>query len=247
MSLYAIGDLHLSFQSEIRSEAQRKSRLWRGHEEKVRKNCEKLVGPDDTLVLAGDHTWGRKLPQCEQDLAFISALPGRKVLLRGNHDGFWDVKKTASLNEKYRGKLFFLQNNYAPYGDIALVGTKGFCFEGPFYLGRGGQIIGWDEENYAHAEKLVKREMERLEVSFAAAKADGYSRFIMFLHYPPTNIMEKESAFTKIAEDYGAGQVIYAHCHGEARFHDSIQGDFHGVRYSLVSGDFLRWVPMKIK
>ena len=157
------------------------------------------------------------------------------------------MKKTASLNEKYRGKLFFLQNNYAPYGDIALVGTKGFCFEGPFYLGRGGQIIGWDEENYAHAEKLVKREMERLEVSFAAAKADGYSRFIMFLHYPPPNIMEKESAFTKIAEDYGAGQVIYAHCHGEARFHDSIQGDFHGVRYSLVSGDFLRWVPMKIK
>ena len=68
----------------------------------------------------------------------------------------------------------------------------------------------------------------------------------MFLHYPPTSILEKRSVFTDLAEEYGAEQVIYAHCHGETRFHDSIQGRFRGIQYSLVSGDFLRWNPMKI-
>ena len=68
----------------------------------------------------------------------------------------------------------------------------------------------------------------------------------MFLHYPPTNILEEESAFTRIAEEYGAEQLIYAHCHGEARFHDSLEGEVNGIRYSLVSGDYLRWMPLKL-
>jgi predicted phosphohydrolase len=68
----------------------------------------------------------------------------------------------------------------------------------------------------------------------------------MFLHYPPTNILERDSTFTRMAEEYGAEQVIYAHCHGEARFHDSIMGTYNGVRYSLVSGDFRNWMPMTV-
>ena len=72
---------------------------------------------------------------------------------------------------------------------------------------------------------------------------DGYTRFIMFLHYPPTNILERRSGFTDMAEEYGAEQVIYAHCHGQSRFHDSIEGCFHGVEYRLVSGDYLVWKP----
>ena len=75
---------------------------------------------------------------------------------------------------------------------------------------------------------------------------DGFKRFIMFLHYPPTSILEDESPFTAMAEEYGAEQVIYAHSHGEARFHDSILGEKHGIRYRLVSGDFLKWRPEKI-
>jgi hypothetical protein len=174
------------------------------------------------------------------------ALPGRKILLRGNHDMFWDAKKTAALNRQYEGRLFFLQNNYAPYGDIALVGTKGYTFEGPFYLNRSGRIVGWDEAEAAHAAQLVDRELERLRLSFEAARADGFKRFIMFLHYPPTNIMEKDSGFTRMAEHYGAEQVIYAHCHGTQRFHDSIQGMHRRVLYRLVSGDFLKWTPLRI-
>ncbi|MBR5344517.1 MAG: metallophosphoesterase [Clostridia bacterium] len=245
MSLYAIGDLHLHFQSELKAPGQLRDPVWRNHETLFRQNCEKMIRPDDTLVLVGDHSWGRNLAECEQDLAYIAALPGRKILLRGNHDMFWDAKKTEALNLRYAGKLFFLQNNYAAYRDWAIVGTKGYTFEGPFYL-RGRRIVDWDHEEEAHAEKLVEREAERLKVSFEAAKADGYSRFIMFLHYPPTSILEKNSAFTAMAEKYGAEQVIYAHCHGEHRFHDSLEGRHHGIQYTLVSGDSLRWMPMKI-
>ena len=245
MSLFVIGDLHLHFQSELKAPGQLRDPVWRNHEAVFRRNCEKMIGPEDTLVLAGDHSWGRNMAECEKDLEYIQSLPGRKVLLRGNHDMFWDAKKTESLNRQFEGKLFFLQNNYAAYGDYALVGTKGYTFEGPFYL-RSGRIIGWDREEEAHAQKLVEREAERLKISFEAALADGYSRFIVFLHYPPTSILERNSVFTAMAEKYGAEQVIYAHCHGERRFHDSLEGRHHGVLYRLASGDFLRWNPQQI-
>lgn len=244
MALYALGDLHLSFQANKPMDSFGK--VWRHHEQKIEKYVNKIVSPADTLVLTGDHSWGRKLSECREDLAFIEALPGRKILLRGNHDMFWDAKKTEKLNEKYRGRLYFLQNNFYTYEDYALVGTKGFTFEGPFYINRRGQVVGWDEEKEAHAKKLVGREMNRLQTSFDAATAAGYKKFIMFLHYPPTNILEKESPFTKIAEMYKVKAVVYSHCHGEERFHDSIQGNYHGIEYYLVSGDYLNFRPQRI-
>ena len=217
--------------------------VWKHHERKIEKYVRKTVKDEDTLVLTGDHSWGRKLPECREDLAFIENLPGRKILLRGNHDMFWDEKKTPVLNQEYEGRLFFLQNNFAVYKDYALVGTKGFTFEGPFYLDRWGNITGWDEEREAHAKKLVDREMKRLRESFRKAEEAGYRKYIMFLHYPPTNILEDTSPFTEIAEEYHVHTVVYSHCHGESRFGDSIRGEYRGVRYMLVSGDYLNFRP----
>ena len=226
MSLFAIGDLHLHFQSELKAPGQLRDPVWRNHEVKFRQNCEKLIKDDDTLVLAGDHSWGKKLPECEKDLEYICSLP--------------DV-----LNQQYAGKLFFLQNNYAAYEDYAIVGSKGYTFEGPFYM-RGNKIVGWDGVAESIAVKRIERETERLKLSFEAAIKDGYSRFIMFLHYPPTNVMERNSNFTAMADKYKVEQVIYAHCHGEHRFHDSIEGRHHGIMYRLVSGDYLKWIPLRI-
>ena len=254
MALYAIGDLHLHYQSILKAPGQLYDRVWKNHEEKFRRNCGKVVTAEDTLVLVGDHSWGKNLSECELDLQYIRELPGRKILTRGNHDMFWDAKKTAHLNELFQPELTFLQDSYETYQDYALVGTKGFTFEGPFYIDRRGRIVDWDEKEEEHAKKLVERELLRLRKSFELAKADGYQKFIMFLHYPPTNILEeiatgpasRRSGFTDMAEEYGAEQVIYAHCHGESRFHDSIHGEFRGRVYHLVSGDYLRWKPLKI-
>ena len=246
MSLYAIGDLHLHFQSEVKSKSQRRDRKWRKHEVKFSGACQSLLKEDDTLVLVGDHSWGRKLAECEEDFEYIRNLPGRKILIRGNHDHFWDAKKTGRLNELYQPELNFLQDSYEVYQDYAIVGTKGFTFEGPFYLDHRGRIFDWDRTEEAHSWKLIERELERLRRSFEAAKAGGFRKYIMFLHYPPTNIMERESGFTEMAEEYGAEQVIYAHSHGDLRYHDSIEGEMNGVQYHLVSGDYLQWVPKKI-
>lgn len=230
MSLYAIGDLHLNFMVE-RSMDQYGS-VWKHHEQRLRKNWEKHITQQDTVVLTGDHTMGRKMAECTEDLEFIASLPGRKILLRGNHDMFWKTKKTPALNEAYDGRLSFLQNNFYAYGDYALVGTKGYCFEG--------------KDSYEHFLTIRKRETERLELSFELARQAGFQKFLMFLHFPPTSVGETQSPFTLMAEKYGASQVIYSHCHGKEHFEDSFLGMVNGVEYKLVSGDYLRFKPEKI-
>lgn len=231
MSLYAIGDMHLSFSVDKPMEIF--DPIWKKHEEKLQKNWRRLkISDKDTVVITGDHSWGRNPEECRKDFEFIMNLPGRKILLRGNHDMFWDVKKTARLNQTFQGRLLFLQNNFYAYKDYALVGTKGYCYEG--------------RDTYEHFEKIRDREAERLKISFEAAKTEGFSKFIMFLHYPPTSIGEQESVFTRMAREYGAEQVIYSHCHGRERFDDSFKGEVEGIRYSLVSGDYLNFKPVRI-
>lgn len=230
MTLWAIGDLHLSFTAN--KPMDRFGPVWTDHADKIERNFWKYVKPSDTVVLVGDHSWGRNLEECRKDLEFIDFLPGRKILIRGNHDMFWKVSRTAELNRLYEGRLHFLQNNFSSYEDYALVGTKGYCYEG--------------KDDIAHFEKLRDRELARLENSFRLAREAGYRKFIVFLHYPPTSIGEQESPFTQMAEAYGASKVIYAHCHGRDRFDDSFKGMVNGIDYRLVSGDFLRFKPARI-
>lgn len=227
MALWAIGDLHLAFSTGKSMEVF--DPIWKNHEKKIEKYFRRLVKPGDTVVLTGDHSWGKNLQECAADFAFIEALPGRKILLRGNHDMFWDAKRTARLNEQFAGRLEFLQNNYYSYEDYALVGTKGYCYEG--------------KDSAEHFFKIRDREIERLKASFEAAKAGGFQKFVMFLHYPPTTIGEQESPFTQMAEAYGAQKVVYSHCHGKDRFDDSFKGYVNGVEYKLVSGDYLKFKP----
>jgi len=230
MALYAIGDFHLSFQ--VHKPMDVFGAEWKDHVRRIKENWQDIVKPEDTAVLTGDHSWGRNLDECREDLEFIAALPGRKILLRGNHDMFWDAKKTELLNRQFAGSLEFLQNNFYIYEDYALVGTKGYCDEG--------------RDPLEQLEKLLSREEKRLRMSFELARAAGYQKYIMFLHYPPTSIYEKESRFTRLAEEYGAEKVIYSHCHGKKRYGDSIRGYQNGIEYKLVSSDYLQFRPEKI-
>ena len=240
MSLYAIGDLHLGFQSGKSMEMFGDE--WKDHAEKIKRNWCNIINENDTVVVTGDHSWGRKLDDSMEDLEFIAALPGRKILLRGNHDRFWNkTSRTDSLNELFAGKLLFLQDNFYEYEDVlsgrkyALIGSKGFSTDEYCYLAED------------KIEKRFKNERKRLIKSYKAAKEAGYNDFIMFLHYPPTSVLEKTSPFTEIAREYGVETVVYSHCHGESRFGDSIRGDFQGVHYILVSGDYLNFHPALVK
>lgn len=230
MALYGIGDFHLAFSVDKPMEVF--GAEWKNHEKKIEKYWRRRIGEEDVAVITGDHSWGRNLRECEADLNFIAALPGRKILLRGNHDMFWDAKKTWQLNQIFEGRLSFLQNNFYPYQDYALVGTKGYCYEG--------------KDTVEHFLKIRDREIQRLRESFEAAREAGYEKYIMFLHYPPTSIGEMESPFTRMAEEYGAEKVIYSHCHGKERFDDSFKGYVNGIEYKLVSSDYLKFRPEQI-
>ena len=229
MSLYAIGDLHLSFSAEKPMDVF--GGAWENYVEKLQIGFSGLRS-DDVCVICGDISWAMSLADAGEDFRFISELPGRKIILKGNHDYWWSTSSKASARMQELGieNISFLHNNCYFYGESAAIcGTRGWFFE--------------EERGNEHDRKMLSRELMRLEVSLkAAGDRDKY----VFLHYPPTNILEKSSAFTDMAEEYGAEQVIYAHCHGESRFHDSLSGEFHGIRYSLASGDFLKWVPMRV-
>ena len=230
MALYGMGDFHLAFSVDKSMEVF--DPIWKDHEKKIERNWRRYVKETDTAVLTGDHSWGRNLEECREDLEFIMGLPGRKILLRGNHDMFWDAKKTDRLNKQFQGRLEFLQNNFYAYGEYALVGTKGYCYEG--------------KDSYEHFEKIRDRELQRLRISLEEAAAAGFRKFVLFLHYPPTSIGEQESPFTMLAEEYGVSKVVYSHCHGRERFDDSFKGYVNGIEYKLVSGDYLNFKPEKI-
>ena len=177
-----------------------------------------------------------------KDLEFIAGLPGRKILLRGNHDRFWNkTSKTDSLNELFVGKLLFLQDNFYEYEDdksgkkYALIGSKGFSTDEYCFLAED------------KIEKRFKNERKRLIKSYEAARCAGYDDFLMFLHYPPTNVHEKEGMFTELAREFGAEQVVYSHLHGKERFDYSIIGEHDGINYTLVSSDYLDFKPKLIK
>ena len=230
MALYGMGDFHLAFSVDKSMEVF--DPIWKDHEKKIERNWRRYVKETDTAVLTGDHSWGRNLEECREDLEFIMGLPGRKILLRGNHDMFWDAKKTDRLNKQFQGRLEFLQNNFYAYGEYALVGTKGYCYEG--------------KDSYEHFEKIRDRELQRLRISLEEAAAAGFRKFVLFLHYPPTSIGEQESPFTMLAEKYGVSKVVYSHCHGRERFDESFKGYVNGIEYKLVSGDYLNFKPEKI-
>ena len=173
----------------------------------------------------------REFPDGYFDLAVVDPPYG---------DAGQDFKRQDK--SRFGGKFDRYKRENLTGGGTAKIDRRG----GGHMAKHGTKIIGWDTDAELHAQKLVEREAERLRASFEAARADGYTRFLMFLHYPPTSVLERNSVFTAMAEEYGAEQVIYAHCHGESRFHDSLEGRHHGIRYSLASGDYLRWVPMKV-
>ena len=222
MSLFAIGDLHFGF--GLNKPMDIFGERWKNHEERIKENWLAEVGPEDTVILPGDISWGMRIGEAAPHLDLISSLPGRKVLVCGNHDYWWG--STSKLRCLYPG-LIFIKNDSSFYRDYAICGTRGWvCPKDTFF----------SPSDY----KIYNREQIRLRLSLDDAVRKGYKKIILALHYPPTNDKKEPSGFTDIIGRYPQiEKVVYGHLHGEVSFGAGIKGVFGGTEYELVSADYI--------
>ena len=227
MALYAMGDTHLSLAVDKPMDVFGGS--WTGYVDKLKRGFER-VGPEDTVVLCGDLSWGMSLQQAREDFAFLDALPGReKYILKGNHDYWWTT--AAKMNRFFAENGFttlrILHNNCGEYGDLALCGTRGWFYE---------------EDQNGHNEKVFNRELIRLEASLKAA---GEREKLCFLHYPPRYQGYTCPEIIALLERYGVKRCYYGHLHGGSH-RLAIEGRCGAVEYHLVSADYLSFRPQRI-
>lgn len=228
MALYAISDLHLSLSGDKPMDVF--SEEWKNHDMRIRENWLKKVKEEDTVLLAGDLSWSMKLQGGKEELDFVAGLPGRKIIIKGNHDYWWG--SITKLNSMY-DNMDFIQNNFFSYEDYAICGTRGWVIPGSSLF---------KEED----EKIYRREILRLKMSLDAAKKRGFQKFIVMIHYPPVNETFKDSEFTDIFEEYGVEKVIYGHLHGKS-LQRVMTGERQGVEYILTSCDYIGFDPVLIK
>ncbi len=227
MSLYAIGDLHLSLGCSKPMDVF--GGRWENYVEKLREGLS-IIKPGDTTVLCGDLTWGLNLEQAEKDFEFISNIPGRKIILKGNHDYWWSTANKAYtfFREKGFEDIFILNNNSYEYGDFAICGTRGWFYE--------------EEKDTEHDAKMLRRELMRLETSLKSA---GDKEKIVFLHYPPKLVFYECSEIINMLRAYDVKKCFFGHLHS-AGINAAFLGDFMGIDMKLISADFLNFYPYRV-
>ena len=234
MAIYVIADLHLSF--TVNKPMDIFGNNWENHEEKIRKSWIEKVKPEDTVILPGDFSWATYIEDAKLDFQFINDLPGRKILLKGNHDYWWTTltKMRDFLKENDFCNIDFLYNNsYIVEGKV-MVGTR-----------------GWTLQDNEESIKMINRENERLKLSFEDAVAN-YGRdkeIIAFMHYPPIsskNLLENSHLeFYKTMREFGVKECYYGHLHGNAHG-DAIEGEVGGINFHLISADYLNFELRRI-
>ena len=227
MALYAIGDLHLCLGAPKPMDVF--GGAWVGYMDKLRQGME-VITQQDTTVLLGDLSWALDLPGAKEDFAWINAIPGKKIILKGNHDFWWS---TVSKFEKFCAEngfhdLHILNNNHFEYNGWAICGTRGWFFE--------------EERSGEHDEKVFKRELIRLEASLRSA---GDLPKMVFLHYPPRYKGYECPEILELLSRYQVSRCFYGHLHGFSH-KLAMQGLWDGVDYRLVSADFLDFQPLQV-
>ena len=228
MALYAIGDLHLSLGCDKPMDVF--GGRWFNYVDKLAEGFSALAS-DDVTVLCGDLSWGMSLEQAREDFMFIDRLPGRKIILKGNHDYWWSTASKAMrfFEENGISTIDILHNNCFYYGDTALCGTRGWFYE--------------EERSASHDKKIMLREIGRLETSLKAA---GGKSKIVFLHYPPKFLNYECPEILELLVKYGVSECCYGHIHGKG-CPAAFQGVKNGVSFRLVSADYLMFKPIKLR
>ena len=228
MALYAMGDLHLCLGAPKPMDVF--GGAWVGYMEKLKRGLSVITG-DDTLILMGDLSWALDLNSAVADFAWINEIPGRKIILKGNHDYWWSTqaKFTKFCLENGFSDLNLLNNNCYFYDDWAICGTRGWFFE--------------EERSGDHDEKVFRRELIRLEASLKAA---GDREKMVFLHYPPRYKGYTCREILDLLKSYGVRRCFYGHLHG-ASHKLAMEGTWDGIEYRLLSADYLNFQPYIVK
>lgn len=228
MALYAIGDLHLSLGVDKPMDIF--GPKWTNHTQKLKTGFEKVCS-EDTTVLCGDISWGMDFGQSKEDFLFIENLPGKKIILKGNHDYWWSTvsKANAFFRANNIETISIMNNNCFFYGDdIAICGTRGWFYE--------------EETGSEHDKKIMNRELLRLETSLKAA---GDRKKYVFLHYPPVYGTYVCNEILELFEKYSVVMCTSGHIHGKSLKH-TVEGIYQGVVYKTVSADYINFEPQLI-
>lgn len=224
MALYAIGDLHLCLGAPKPMDIF--GGAWVGYMDKLKEGLS-VVGPEDTLVLMGDLSWALGLEDAKADFSWINEIPGRKIILKGNHDYWWStVRKFETFCQENGFENFhILHNNHFEYDGIAICGTRGWFFE--------------EERSGEHDEKVFRRELQRLEVSLQSA---GELPKLVFLHYPPRYKGYECPEILELLRKYEVRNCFYGHLHGPSHSL-AMEGMWDGVSFKLLAADRLDFKP----
>lgn len=227
MALYAIGDLHLCLGASKPMDVFGGN--WVGYMDKLTEGIS-AIKPDDTTVLLGDLSWALDLEGAQPDFSWINQIPGRKIILKGNHDYWWSTasKFYKFCQESGFSNQFILNNNHYEYGDWAICGTRGWFFE--------------EESSGQHDEKVFKRELLRLETSLKSA---GDRPKMVFLHYPPRYKGYECTEILELLRRYEVRRCFYGHLHGPSH-KLAMEGLWDGIDYRLVAADFLNFKPLMV-
>ena len=226
--IFAIGDLHLSLSTPNKA-MDVFGAQWRDHTARIREAWQDTVGPDDLVLIPGDISWAMYLKDAIADLSFLGELNGKKLLLRGNHDYWWQsVTKVRSVLKE---GMYALQNDVFRFGDVYIAGTRGWTVPASSHFKESAD------------RKLYERELIRLDLSLHHLPQDAPC--IGMLHFPPFSESGEPSGFSERFAAAKVQDVVYGHLHGAShRF--AFTGDADGVRYHLVSADALLFVPKQI-
>ncbi len=228
MSLFAIGDLHLSFGSAKPMDI---FSGWENYEKRLEKNWRALVKAGDTVVIAGDLSWAMGLDGALKDFSFLHSLPGEKLLIKGNHDYWWSTKKKMEsfFEENGFDTIKIIHNNAFKAGGVAVCGTRGWLLE----------------EDGDGDRKLLLREAGRLKASIEAAKKLG-GEPVVFLHYPPLSELAVSGELMTILKDEQVKRCYYGHLHAQAT-RKAVTGERGGITFSLVSSDYIGFCPKLVE
>ena len=222
MRLFAIGDLHLPGGNEKPMDIF--GPQWENHFSRIREDWLDRVTEHDAVLIPGDISWAMQLRDASADLDAIGELPGRKLILRGNHDYWWS--SLTQVRAALPAGMEALQNNAVDLGACIVCGTRGWAFSAE------GGLTPEDE-------KILKREVLRLRMSLdAGVQAAAGRPLVVMMHYPPLYETERETPFTQLLREYPVSLVVYGHLHG-AGIRVGFNGEDCGIRYRLVSCDAL--------